>query len=310
MELATELLKRRMMAILRASDVQEARRYLDSVVIYLPEMDQLKVTAVAEKSFRGSWFINKNRNDQTTMLYFHGGGYSFYPKSYANFIGLLTLAAKCKTFALDYSLAPEHRFPAQLEEALAAYRWLLKEGTDPDRLVLGGDSAGGNLALAVLLSARDLKLPLPALAIALSPPTDFETDRTRLIQNQQSDWIEEQMLARWSAWFCDPDQGKNPLVSPLRADLRGLPPIYIQAGRAEILYDSIFAFAEHARNAGADVLLESWEDMNHVFQIFGRYVPQSAEALQRLGEVIALHVRTGKRSPGTAFEKFAVPFQE
>ncbi len=113
-----------------------------------------------------------------TVLYFHGGGYSFYPQAYAHFIALITLAAKSRTFALDYRLSPEHRFPAQLEDALSAYRWLLEQGVDPARLIFAGDSAGGNLTLALLLAARESKLPLPALAIALSPPPTLTSKLT------------------------------------------------------------------------------------------------------------------------------------
>jgi acetyl esterase/lipase len=220
-------------------------------------------------------------------LYFHGGGYSFYPHAYASFIAQITLAAKARTFALDYRLSPEHRFPAQLDDALNAYQWLLESGTDPDNLILAGDSAGGNLTLAVLLQARDLKLPLPALAIALSPPTDFDSE----IVSNDFDWIDKPAFLQWRYWFCDPAQCRNPLVSPLWADLRKLPPIYIQAGNTEILYDSIRAFADHGKNQGADVVLESWEDMNHDFQIFGHEAWQSADALRRIGEVIDARVR-------------------
>jgi acetyl esterase/lipase len=229
-------------------------------------------------------------------LYLHGGGYSFYPKAYANLIALITLAAQSRTLALDYRLSPEYRFPAQLEDAVGAYRWLLDNGTDPNELVIGGDSAGGNLALALLLSARDLKLPLPKLAFALSPPTDleaaieFEGSSTSLVRNEAFDWIDRRMLFKWADWFCQPTQRRDPYVSPAYADLWGIPPIYIQAGRAEILHDSIAAFASRAKSQGADVVLDSWADMNHDFQMFGYQVPQSAEALRRLGEVINRHV--------------------
>jgi acetyl esterase/lipase len=146
----------------------------------------------------------------------------------------------------------------------------------------------GNLTLALLLAARAANLPPPALAIALSAPTDFETEH---IGEQSFDWIDRRALTLWADWFCDPAQRGDPLVSPLRADLRGLPPIYMQAGRAEILYDSIQAFAEHGKNQGADVTLESWDDMNHDFQMFGLDAPQSADALRRIGEVIDVRVR-------------------
>ncbi|MGZ4732031.1 MAG: alpha/beta hydrolase fold domain-containing protein, partial [Terriglobales bacterium] len=157
-------------------------------------------------------------------------------------------------------------------------------------------SAGGNLALASLLAVRDRKLPLPGLVVALSPATDLESKRASITRNQASDWIEKQMLEKWTDWFCEPAQRCDPLVTPLSADLRGLPPIYIQAGGSEILYDSIQAFADHARSQGAEVVLETWKNMNHVFQMFGPDVPQSAEALERIGEVIDFRVRRRKKT--------------
>jgi acetyl esterase/lipase len=276
--------------------VNESRRYLDSIVVDSPALSDVSITPVTNETIRGSWFIPKKAEPRATVLYLHGGGYSFYPKAYANLIALITLAAQSRTWALDYRLSPEYRFPAQLEDAVGAYRWLLDNGTDPNELVIGGDSAGGNLALALLLSARDLKLPLPKLAFALSPPTDleaaieFEGSSTSLVRNEAFDWIDRRMLFKWADWFCQPTQRRDPYVSPAYADLRGVPPIYIQAGRAEILYDSIAAFASRAKSQGADVVLDSWADMNHDFQMFGYQVPQSAEALRRLGEVINRHI--------------------
>ena len=179
---------------------------------------------------------------------------------------------------------------------------MLASGTDPNDLVVAGDSAGGNLTLALLLSARERKLPQPALAIALSPPTDFEAPgelqpgHTSLLDNEDFDWITREMLVEWANWFCAPDERRDPLISPLYADLHGLPPIYIQAGSAEILYDSIRAFAMRAETQGANVVLESWADMNHDFQMFGHMAPQSAQALQRIGEVIAARVRPKQRT--------------
>jgi monoterpene epsilon-lactone hydrolase len=295
-ELSTEVLRRQTLTAFRLGDVKEARLYLDSVVMSSPALSQVSIKPVVHEKFRGSWFVGKNTEPHVTVLYFHGGGYSFYPQAYANFIALITRAAKSKTFALDYRLSPEHRFPTQLEDALNAYRWLLEDGADPDRLIFAGDSAGGNLTLALLLAARESKLPLPALALALSPATDFDTDP---IGNADFDWIEKRMLEQWADWFCDSAERRNPLVSPLWANLRGLPPIYIQAGRAEILYDSIQAFADRAQKQGADVVLETWEDMNHDFQMFGLDSPQSAEALRRIGQVIDVRVRGQKNNMET-----------
>ena len=296
-ELATQVLKTRMISVFEADNVNESRLCLDSVEIGFPEAGGVRIIPVAQEKFRGSWFTVGGTSSGITLLYLHGGGYSFYPKAYTTFIWLITQAAKSRTLALDYSLAPEYRYPTQLEEALHAYRWLLESGVAPDRLVLGGDSAGGNLTLAVLLAARDLKLPLPRLAIALSPPTDFEAERPSMDRNADSDWIDKRMLLRWADWYCDPEQRRDPRISPQRADLSGLPPIYIQAGEGEILYDGIKEFADRARREGADVVLESWKDMNHDFQMFGPYTPQSSEALRRIGEVVEAHIPVHHPSP-------------
>jgi acetyl esterase/lipase len=296
MELGTQTLKRQLAIAFRIGDVHETRCFLDSLVVGSPE-SEIDISQIIEKDFRGHWLVRRNAETRVTLLYCHGGGYSFYPGSYTRFLTLITRTAKSRTFALDYRLSPEHRFPAQLEDALHAYRWLLGIATKPENLVLAGDSAGGHLTLALLLAVRDAKLPLPALAVALSPPTGFEEgERPGIIGDQGVDWINRQMLEQWTDWFCDLAQRRNPLVSPLLADLRGLPPIYIQAGRAEILYPTIQAFADGARNQGADVVLEAWEDMNHVFQMFGPYVPQSGEALRRLGEVVQVRTQSRERA--------------
>ena len=291
-EVATEVAKRRTLTAFHLGDVKEARLYLDSMVIRSVELSAVNITPVVQRNFRGSWFSSKqfaaNKTEpRVTVLYFHGGGYSFYPQAYAHFIALITLTAKSRTFALDYRLSPEHRFPAQLEDALSAYRWLLEQDVDPARLIIAGDSAGGNLTLALLLAARESKLPLPALAFALSPPTDF---LAYLTSRENFDWIDKRMLEVWADWFCDSAERRNPLISPLYADLRGLPPIYIQAGRAEILYPSIQAFADRAREQNADVVLDTWPDMTHDFQLFGLDSPPSADALQRIGHVIDARV--------------------
>jgi acetyl esterase/lipase len=288
LEVATELLKRQLTAAFGMKDPKEARSFMDSMVVRSPALSEVTIAPVPQENFKGAWF-SVNAQPQVTLLYLHGGGYSFYPQSYANFIALITRAAKSKTFALDYRLAPAYRFPSQLDEALCAYRWLLDSGIDAGNLVVAGDSAGGNMTLALLLRARESNLPLPSLAVVLSPATDFNIQPAA----SDCDYIEPGMLAHWADWFCDPAQRSDPLVSPVLADLRGLPPIYMQAGRCEILFESIQAFADVAKSQGAEVTLDAWDDMNHAFQLFGPDAPQSAEALRRIGEVIGarLHLQ-------------------
>jgi monoterpene epsilon-lactone hydrolase len=302
LELATELAHRQTSAAFEMANVKEARRFFDSVVIRLPELSKVSITPEMRDKFSGSWFVNKieekDEHARVTMLYLHGGGYSFYPQSYPNFIAWITRAARSRTFALDYRLSPEYRFPAQLDDAIHAYRWLLETSVDCERLIVAGDSAGGNLALALLLAAREARLPLPAFVIALSPPTNFKVEfiETELSGKPPFDWIDKEMLERWASWFCDEADRQNPLVSQILADLRGLPPIYIQAGRAEILYPSIQAFADRAQEQGADVVLDTWDEMTHDFQLFGPDSPQSAKALLRIGQMIDVRVRGAKET--------------
>jgi epsilon-lactone hydrolase len=291
-EIATEVLKQRLIEGFKLGDIAEIRRYVDSVHLETTALKHVTITPVIQSNFTGHWFLPRlDPLGAATVLYFHGGGYSFYPKSYASFIALLAANARSRLFALDYRLAPENPFPAQLEDALNSFCWLLRT-TPPERLILMGDSAGANLALALLLSIRERNLPQPALAILMSPPTDFrETQYPSLTANEPFDWINWRMASQWADWFCASAQRDNPLISPLCADLRGLAPIYVQAGRVEILHDSVHAFADEARRQGADVSLETWADMNHDFQIFGHEAPQSDEALRRVGQVIDTAVR-------------------
>lgn len=286
-ELSTEIAKRQLFAAFQMSDVNEARAYLDSIVVDSGVISKVAISKVDEREVRGSWFIPKRSNPEVAILFLHGGGYSFYPRGfYDGLSAMLALSAKARVFALDYRLSPEHPFPSQLIDATKAYEGLLATGIHPSRLVVAGDSAGGNLTLSLLLYLRESKLPPPALAVCLSPATDFGAT-TLETANAELDWITPQMALRWADWFCSPHERNNPLVSPVNADLQGLPPIYIQAGGAEILLASIQQFVTEGKRQGADISLEIWPDMNHDFQAFGYDVPQSREALRRIGEVIA-----------------------
>jgi epsilon-lactone hydrolase len=286
-ELGTALIRDHLRATFDIPNIVEARHYLDTLVIESPAISKVHRKEISDHEIRGSWLIPSHPSP-VTLLYIHGGGFAFYPKdSYAGFISHIALATNTSAFALDYRLSPENKFSTQLEDVCTAYLWLLKNGTDPHRLVVAGDSAGGNLTIALLLHLRDQHQSLPALGIALSPATEFDAIRPSMSSNERSDWITGTMALEWRDWYCRPEERSNPLVSLIHADLRGLPPIYIQAGRAEILYDSICAFALEAKKQGANLAFESWADMSHVFQFFGDDAPQSSEAIRRIAEVIS-----------------------
>ncbi len=265
--------------------VEMARAYQSSLSFYTPEFARVTVEAIIAP-VKGHWYTPKSWVPDRTVLYLHGGGYAFYPQSYQNMIASIALAAGSKTFALDYRLTPKYPYPAQLEDALDAYEWLLQSGVKPQQLIVAGDSAGGNLMLALLLSLRDSSLPLPALGIGLCPWTDIGNSGASMTTNEKYDNVERRMAEKWGEWLCAGAHPRNPLISPLHADLRGLPPLYIQAGTREILYDMICAFAEKAKKQGVDIRFDVFENMNHDFQAFGPMTPESAQALKRIGEII------------------------
>ncbi len=280
-----------------AMPVQEARRYLDAVTSVSPSLSRVAITRVCTAEVKGRWFVPNSIPPQGTMLYLHGGGYAFYPRNYANLIADIALVSRCRVFALDYRLAPEFRFPAQMEDALQAYAWLLHDAADQE-IVLLGDSAGANLSLALLQKVRERRLRMPSVVILLSPPAKFDVDAVKFAIDERFDWIRKCMLAEWANWFCDKQQRTDPLVSPIYADLRGLPPIYIQDGAVELLHETITAFVNVARQQSADVVLDTWDDMNHDFQLFGADVPQSQAALKRVGEVVQSRLRQAATARG------------
>jgi epsilon-lactone hydrolase len=229
---------------------------------------------------------NGARKDRT-VLYLHGGAYVFYIPMHDRLVIPFCRSARSALIVPEYRLAPEFPFPAALEDSLAAYCWLLDNGSDPARVVIAGDSAGGGLAVALLLKLRELKLPMPRLAVLLSPWVDLSCEgRGSMIKNKAWDWITPEVSLQMAYHYAQDGRLKDPLVSPLYADLRGLPPLYIQGGQAEVLHDQIHAFAARARADGVEVKLEMFPDMVHEFQAFDRYTPQSRQALTRLGRVI------------------------
>lgn len=284
-EVSNHFVKMQTATAFEMTDHQAGREYENSLVLPSPAMAKVEIEA-CHAPVRGHWYRPKSAAKDITVLYLHGGGYAYYASAHQNLIALVTLAAKSQTFALDYRLIPEHPFPAQLDDALAAYRWLLEGGIRPDRLVVMGDSAGGNLTLALLLALRDAHTALPALGICIAPWTDVTNPGESLEKNEPYDWVDQRMPRQWAEWLCKNSDPRNPLVSPVYADLHGLPPIYIQAGDAEILYDMIQAFYAEAQAQGVNVRLDVWQHMNHDFQAYGELLPQSKDALQRIGQVI------------------------
>jgi acetyl esterase/lipase len=220
----------------------------------------------------------------TDVLFLHGGAYAVGSfRNYGHFTWRLGKAARARVVALDYRMAPEHPYPAALDDALAGYRWLLAQGTNPKRVLVAGDSAGGGLTLALLLKLRDDGLPLPAAAVVMSPWTDLAMTGASLHTNAERDpMLVASEVPRLAAMYLDGADSRDPYASPLYADPRGLPPTLIQAGGDEILLDDAVRMAEKMKAAGCEVELQVWPRMPHVFQLLATVMPEAQAAVAEI----------------------------
>ena len=239
---------------------------------------------------------------QPTVLYLHGGGYYFCsPRTHRPITYALATGAQARVFTLDYRLAPEHPFPAAVDDALAAYRALLEQGIAHTSIVLAGDSAGGGLALATLVALRDAGDLLPAAAAVFSPWTDLAATGHSLVSNSERDaMFHGASIGPAAQIYLGDASATDPLASPLYADLHGLPPLLIQASDSEVLRDDALRFAERARAAGVEVQLETWADTPHAWQIFAQWLPEARTAL---GRACVFIKRSTRRSGLTGVEK-------
>jgi epsilon-lactone hydrolase len=222
------------------------------------------------------------------VLYLHGGGYTYgAPVLYRDFIWRIATAASARVLCIDYRLAPEHPFPAAVDDAAAAYRWLLADGTRPQRTAVVGDSAGGGLVFAVLLRLRDEGVPLPAAAVAISPWTDLTVNgQSYRINDGKDPMIRTADAASFASFYLAGADPRNPYASPLHGDPAGLPPSLILVGSDEILYDDAVGMADKLRAAGCRVEIEIWPRMPHVWPLFARIVPEARRAVDRIGSFL------------------------
>lgn len=234
------------------------------------------------------WVVAENADHDRVILYLHGGGYVIGSINTHRELGSrLSRAAAARVLLIDYRLAPEHPHPAAVDDAVAAYRWLLSQGVNPSRMIIGGDSAGGGLTVATLVAVRDAGLPIPAAGVCLSPWVDLEGSGESMTTKAAADpMVQRDGLLKMAAAYLAGQNARTPLASPLYADLSGLPPLLIQVGTAETLLDDSTRLAERARKSGVQVTLEPWEDMIHVWQAFASLLPEGRQAIERIGEFI------------------------
>ena len=232
------------------------------------------------------WVRMPESKPDRVFLVIHGGGY--YRGLAAAVRGVsawIARAATCSVLSINYRRAPEHPFPAAVDDTSTAYRWLLSQGFSADHIVVGGISAGGGLTLALLLNCRDSGEPLPAGAVPMSAWTDLAQTGASFQSNADVDpSVSKEYLDRFSALYLNGADPQAPLASPLYADLQGLPPLLLQVGAVETMLDDSVAFAARAEEAGVDVTLEQWPEVVHGWQSRPHELPEAREAIEHIAE--------------------------
>jgi acetyl esterase/lipase len=267
--------------------LEELRDGMKASGAILPVLPETVVDPVDAGGVPAEWTIAAGATGERVVLYMHSGGYSIGCLDVSrNFCSRLSAAADARVLSLDYRQGPEDPFPAAVDDAVAAYRWLAAEGIEPHRIVVCGDSAGGGLSIALLVALRDAGEPLPAGAVPISPWIDVSNARDASAEALDCDLLRPIHLELFADWYVADGDRRHPLANPLHADLRGLPPIRMLVGSREILVDDARRFEPLARDAGVDVMLEVVTDMIHLWHVFGPMFPEASHASDRVAEYV------------------------
>jgi len=270
------------------ASVEEARAGFEQVASMFPVDADTKREVVSAGGVKAEWVSAPDADAGRAVLYLHGGGYVIGSiNTHRSLAARLSRASGARVLVIDYRLAPEHPHPAAVDDAVAAYRWMLAQGLKPARITVAGDSAGGGLTVATLVAIRDAKLPLPGAGACLSPWVDLEGIGESMTTKADVDPIVQKAgLLQMAAAYLGGKAPRTPLAAPLYADLSGLPPLLIQVGTAETLLDDASRLAERARKAGVTVSYEPWESMIHVWHLFAPMLDEGQQAIDRIGEFV------------------------
>jgi monoterpene epsilon-lactone hydrolase len=288
MEAVIKLLKNNADTVLK-NRVKESRKGLDVLASLIKLPKDMIIEEVNIDGMNAAWISVPSCTPDNVVLYLHGGGYiSGSLISHQDLAMRISRAARIRVFLIEYRLAPEHPFPAALEDAINAYKWLINDQKiNPKKIVIAGDSAGGGLTLVTLIKLRDENITLPAAGACLSPWTDLALTGESFKRNVKIDpFLKDYDIFFMARQYVGYDDPKNPYISPLYADLHDLPPILMHVGTNELIQDDTTRFAEKAKKAGVDVTLEVFDGMIHVFQAFSAWAPEGQEAIDKIGEYI------------------------
>jgi epsilon-lactone hydrolase len=271
------------------ANIETARQGLEALSALTPVTQDITVEKVEIEGIKAEWVTAPNAVEDRVFLYLHGGAYIMGSCNTHRYLASkLSRSTAARVLVPEYRLAPEHPFPAAIVDAVSVYRWLLNSGVSSKNIVIGGDSAGGGLTLATLLSLKDTGDPLPALAVLLSPWTDMEGTGESMVTRAEVDpWLSPDATRLTPALYIRDLDPRHPLVSPIYADLTGLPSLLVHVGNDEILLSDAARLVDRARAAGVEVSFKVWDDMWHVFQTFA--IPEGQQAIDEIGEFITKH---------------------
>jgi epsilon-lactone hydrolase len=266
-----------------------------------PERVAVATEDVEANGVRSRWVRASGCDTRRAILFLHGGGYQIGSvDSHHNLMAALSAASGCAVLGVDYRLAPEHRFPAAVDDVLAAWQWLVSQGFAPGQVAVCGDSAGGALGIALMTILRDKSLPLPACAVAMSPWADLEAHGDSFRSNAEHDPVtqREVLLVMARTYLGRGGDPRDPLASVVHANLSRLPPLLVQVGSNEVLLDDARQLAARAQEQGCAVTLSEWDGMFHVFQLFTGRLRQADAAIAEAGAFLRthLHARNTDRS--------------
>jgi acetyl esterase/lipase len=271
---------------------EEQRVDFEQQVSILPIAERVSCEPLSAGEIPAEWIAPEGAPEGRVLLYLHGGGYCIGSiTTHRSMVSHIAAAAKTRTLLIDYRLAPENPFPAAVEDSRSAYKWLLSRGIAAGDIVIAGDSAGGGLTVATLVSLKENGIALPAAAVLISPWVDLAATGDSIISKADIDPVvtKDALLAMADAYLGNSDP-RSPLASPLYADLNGLPPMLIQVGTAEILLDDATRMADCARQAGVEVTLNIAEDMCHVWHFFSTMFPEALEAIDEFARFMQKHL--------------------
>ncbi|SFU21811.1 alpha/beta hydrolase fold domain-containing protein [Mesorhizobium sp. YR577] len=287
-----------------ACGVRGLRRGYDRFFGQFQPKPSTKVSKVEIGTANALWIDPEETGRQRVVLHLHGGGFAFGSADCSTeYCERLAQAVDGRCFALNYRLAPEHPFPAALEDAVEAYRWLLTQGFEPTNVILSGESAGGGLAVAAAMRIRDVGLPRPGGILVLSPLADNSLTSPSIHEREGQDpIIDRDILTYMATGYFQSEAADHPLISPIYGDLHGLPPMLIQAGRTEVLVDDARRLADHARAADVDVTLRLYEERLHIFSLYP-FLENAGHALAEFGAfakriAVSSDLAGSRRPPG------------